>query len=100
MKQFVGTPVAMGLVILALGCERSSSVSTAKFVDDDDTSSRVRSALKADTAYKFPDVKVTTFQGTVQLSGFVDNGSQKDRAAEIAKNTTGVKEVKNSISLK
>jgi osmotically-inducible protein OsmY len=36
----------------------------------------------------------------VQLSGFVDNGSQKDRAAEIAKNTTGVKEVKNNISLK
>jgi osmotically-inducible protein OsmY len=63
MKQLVGTPVAMGLVILAMGCERHSAVSTAKYVDDDDTSGRVRTALKADTAYKFPDVKVTTFQG-------------------------------------
>lgn len=100
MKQLVGMPIAMGLVILAMGCERHSSVSTAKYVDDDDTSGRVRSALKADTGYKFPDVKVTTFQGTVQLSGFVNDKAQKDRASEIAKNTVGVKEVQNNISLK
>jgi len=100
IKQLIGAPLAMGMIIFAMGCDRHNSASTAKFVDDDDTSGRVRTALKADTAYKFPDVKVTTFQGTVQLAGFVDNASQKDRAAEIAKNTTGVKDVKNNISLK
>jgi len=100
IKQLLCAPLAMAMIIFAMGCDRHNSASTAKFVDDDDTSGRVSTALKADTAYKFPDVKVTTFQGTVQLSGFVDNASQKDRAAEIAKNTTGVKDVKNNISLK
>jgi osmotically-inducible protein OsmY len=100
MKQWMAAPMAMALVIFALGCERHSSVSTAKYENDDETSGKVRSALKDDTAYKFPDVKVTTFQGTVQLSGFVDNNSQKQRATEIAKNTAGVKDVENNISLK
>ena len=100
MKNLIGAPLVLGAVLLAAGCDRSPPASNAKFVDDDDTSSRVQSALKADTAYKFPDVKVVTFQGKVQLSGFVDDRAQKDRATAIAKNTVGVRDVENSISLK
>jgi osmotically-inducible protein OsmY len=50
--------------------------------------------------YKYPDVKVTTFKGTVQLSGFVNNGAQKGRAADLAKNVAGVKDVVNNITVK
>jgi osmotically-inducible protein OsmY len=45
-------------------------------------------------------VQVTTFKGTVQLSGFVDTGAQKSQAADIAKNVQDVKDVVNNITVK
>jgi osmotically-inducible protein OsmY len=45
-------------------------------------------------------VNVTTFRGTVQLSGFVNNSAQKSKAAQIAKTVQGVREVDNNISVK
>lgn len=74
--------------------------STGEHIDDSATTGRVKSALGGDTVYKYPDVKVTTFKGTVQLSGFVNNRTQKDRAGDLAKNTAGVKDVVNNITVK
>src|SRR5690242_17667462 len=74
--------------------------STGEHIDDSATTSRVKSALGHDSVYKYPDVKVTTFKGTVQLSGFVNQKVQKDRASDLAKNTVGVKEVVNNITVK
>jgi hyperosmotically inducible protein len=74
--------------------------STGEGIDDTAITARVKHALGDDAMYKYPDVKVTTFKGTVQLSGFVDNHDQKSRAAELARNCAGVKDVENNISLK
>ena len=74
--------------------------STGEHIDDAATTGRVKSALGKDTVYKYPDVKVSTFKGTVQLSGFVNQRAQKDRASELAKNVNGVKEVVNNITVK
>jgi len=74
--------------------------STGEHIDDVATTGRVKSALGKDTVYKYPDVKVTTFKGTVQLSGFVDQKAQKTRATDLAKNTEGVKDVVNNITVK
>ena len=74
--------------------------STGEHVDDTATTMRVKSALHDDATYKYPDVKVTTFKGTVQLSGFVDSRAQRSQAASIAKNVEGVRDVVNSITVK
>ena len=74
--------------------------STGEHIDDAATTGRVKSALGKDSVYKYPDVKVTTFKGTVQMSGFVNTRAQKERASDLAKNTTGVKEVVNNITVK
>jgi hyperosmotically inducible periplasmic protein len=73
--------------------------STGEYIDDKSVSARVKSAL-GDDSYKYPDVKITTFKGTVQLSGFVDDRNQKSRAGTIAKGVQGVKEVDNNITVK
>lgn len=73
--------------------------STGEYVDDSSITARVKDALGHDE-YKYPDVKVTTFKGTVQLSGFVDDHSQKDRAGSIAKGVQGVRDVANNITVK
>ncbi len=74
--------------------------STGEDIDDNAITARVKSALHGDSEYKYPDVKVTTFKGTVQLSGFVDTHDQKARAKDLAKNCAGVKDVENSITTK
>jgi osmotically-inducible protein OsmY len=73
--------------------------STGEYVDDSSLTTRVKSAL-AEDEYKFSGVKVVTFKGTVQLSGFVDDRAQKSRAGSIAKGVQGVKEVENNITVK
>jgi hyperosmotically inducible protein len=69
-------------------------------LDDTLTSQQVKEAFLADRQYKFEDVKVTTFQGTVQLSGFAATGDEKARAEKIARDVPGVKNVENNISVK
>jgi hyperosmotically inducible protein len=45
-------------------------------------------------------VKVQTFKGVVQLSGFVNSRDQKNRAGDLARKVEGVKEVENNITVK
>jgi hyperosmotically inducible periplasmic protein len=74
--------------------------STGERIDDKGDSSRVRERLSEDTQYKYEDVKVQTFKGVVQLSGFVNSRDQKNRAGELARKVEGVKEVENNITVK
>src|ERR1044071_5070484 len=79
---------------------KSSERTEGRIVDDKKIASTVKSELKNDPLYKFQDVDVKTFDGVVQLSGFVNSDEQKRRAEEIARGVPGVMEVQNSISLK
>ncbi len=74
--------------------------STGEGIDDTAITARVKSALSNDSLYKYPDIRVTTFKGTVQLSGFVDNRAQKAQAELLAKNAEGAKSVENNITVK
>jgi hyperosmotically inducible protein len=74
--------------------------STGEHIDDNRTAERVREKLEADTEYKYSDVKVQSFKGVVQLSGFVDSRDQKNRAGNLAENVEGVKTLENNITVK
>lgn len=78
--------------------QASRSVGTV--VDDATISTRVKMALADDPNVSAMDVKVDTYQGRVQLSGFVDNREQSARAAELARNVPGVQAVKNDLRVK
>ena len=101
----LGLILALGILPIVVGmtgCTTGSQYkqSTGEYIDDHGTSSRVKKALGTDPQYKYEGVKVDTFKGTVQLSGFVDNRDQKSRAADLAKQVEGVKDVKNNITVK
>jgi hyperosmotically inducible protein len=92
---------ALPLLTVVTGCAGDRyHDSTGESIDDSGTTMRVKHALGEDAQYKYDDVKVTTFKGTVQLSGFVDTSAQKSRARDIAKNVEGVKDVDNNITVK
>jgi len=62
---------------------------------------KVKTAIATDVGARTATaVNVTTYNGTVQLTGFVDNNDQKSRAETAAKKVDGVKSVKNDIRIK
>jgi osmotically-inducible protein OsmY len=92
---------ALPLVTMVTGCAGDRyHQSTGEAIDDQGISMRVKSVLSNDAEYKYEDVNVTSFKGTVQLSGFVDTHMQKYHAASIAKDVEGVKDVENNITVK
>lgn len=93
---------ALPLLVGVTGCTTTNHPDQSKGerIDDSATSSRVEDALAADPLYKFGGVNVETFKGTVQLSGFVTASEQKSRAADLARNVVGVREVVNNITVR
>jgi len=97
-KRCCGAFVLSGLMLALTGCGSDKPPRTAgETIDDQAIGRRVQEALGADPAYKFPDVKVTAYEGKVQLSGFVDRDEQKGQAEQIARKVPGVKDVQNQI---
>ncbi|WP_263770366.1 BON domain-containing protein [Propionivibrio soli] len=74
--------------------------STGEYIDDATITTRVKTAFVRDKEVSAMDVKVETFKGTVQLSGYADNSTEIERAVRIARETPGVQSVKNDIRLK
>jgi len=75
-------------------------VRVEQYLDDSVITAKVKAALLKDLRLKGLDVKVETYRGTVLLSGFVNDGEQARRAAEIAAGVAGVAAVRNSLLVK
>jgi hyperosmotically inducible protein len=79
---------------------KGSATTVGNKVDDSIVTTKVKAALLADASIKSLDIAVVTRKGEVQLSGFVDNQAQMDRAIAVASSTEGVSSVANQMSLK
>jgi osmotically-inducible protein OsmY len=66
-------------------------------IDDASITTKVKSALLAEKDVNSFDIKVKTFDGTVQLSGFVDSQWQIDKAVQVASAINGVQKVTNDL---
>ncbi|MDP2368156.1 BON domain-containing protein [Rhodoferax sp.] len=76
----------------------STSVGTE--IDDGVITARARAALLSDPDIKSLDLKVDTHKGVVQLSGFVDDPAQVDRAMLVVRAVAGVTDVQNKVDMK
>ena len=74
--------------------------SAGEYVDDSVITTKVKSLLAADDFLKSFQISVETYQGTVQLSGFVNSQKAVDKAGEIVRSVKGVKSVKNNLIVK
>lgn len=91
-------PVMILVSSLLLGCAGTSTQeSTGEYVDDSVITAKVKSAFAADKQVSALNIKVSTFKGTVQLSGFAGSQQEINRAVELAREVPGVKSVKNDI---
>jgi hyperosmotically inducible protein len=94
----------MSAIFALTGCEMLNHASgdrtAGRALDDKTITATVQHDLNREPVYKFSGVDVKTFDGVVQLSGFVDTDEQKQRAGDIAQHSEGVTQVVNNISLK
>src|SRR5687767_4811684 len=98
-NRLIGVGMIAVLAAGIAGCAKDPYRSSGRVLDDRMVKSRVKSALEDSPVYKFPHVAVTTYNGTVQLNGFVHRDEQKAVAAEMARGIEGVREVINNISI-
>jgi len=69
-------------------------------IDDGVVTAKVKSKLIEDPVTKAHQIKVDTFKGSVELSGFVETEQVRNRALQLAKGTPGVKNVKDAMEVR
>jgi len=99
--KYLGLVVCLPTALASFGCAGTRThESNGEYIDNSAVTAKVKAALVDDPSVSAMQVKVKTFKGVVQLSGFVDTPQQKQRAEEIARGIDGVREVQNNISVK
>ena len=85
----------------ALGCASTRThEGTGEYVDDSVITTKVKTAIFNEPGLKSSEVKVQTFKGVVQLSGFVSSRDDIKGAVRVASAVNGVKSVTNDMQLK
>ena len=93
--------LAAALAVSTMACAPTRThESTGEVVDDSVITAKVKASLTGDPDTKAHQINVETYRGTVQLSGFVDNAKARNHAVQIARETNGVKDVKNSLEIR
>lgn len=111
MKQFkyISTIIVAGILAAMLGCASTSSKddestskkeSTGEYLDDSVITTKVKAAVLNEPTLKSFEIKVVTYKGVVQLSGFVSSEANIEKAVEVARGVKGVNSVKNDMRLK
>ncbi len=94
--------VLLGLTLVAVaGCASTRhQQGTGEYVDDSVITAKVKAAILEDPLTKVLEIKVKTFKGEVQLSGFVSSRAAANRAIELARGVKGVTSVKDDMQIK
>jgi hyperosmotically inducible protein len=99
--RFAAIAALTGATLLGAGCAVIRGQETVgAYVDDATITSSVKTRFVEDKSVDAGAVKVETLNGTVQLSGFAKSNTEKAQAEYIARNTKGVREVKNNLTIR
>lgn len=67
---------------------------------DSTITTKVKALLLAEKGVPSTSISVETYEGIVQLSGFVDSTAIRDKAGKVAAGVSGVKRVQNNLVVK
>jgi hyperosmotically inducible protein len=98
MRTTLASAVAVFALITASGCAVTRGQETVgAYVDDASITTSVKARFIDDKQVDASSIKVETLNGTVMLSGFAKNSTERETAQNIAASVKGVKNVKNAI---
>ena len=90
--------ILAGATIVTTGCAVIRGQETpGAYVDDVAITTAVKAKFVEDKSVDAGAIKVQTLNGTVQLSGFAKSNAEKAQAEVLARNTKGVRQVKNDL---
>ena len=92
--------LGISLVTVAGCASTKTQQGTGEYVDDSVITAKVKAAILEDPMTKVLEIKVKTFKGEVQLSGFVSSRAAANRAIELARGVKGVTSVKDDMQIK
>jgi osmotically-inducible protein OsmY len=89
------------LITALMGCAATQKhESTGQYVDDSVITTKVKAAIFNESTLKTLQINVKTYNGVVQLSGFVDSAQSVTKAGEVARRVEDVVSVKNDLIVK
>jgi osmotically-inducible protein OsmY len=89
------------LITALMGCASTQKhESTGQYVDDSVITTKVKAAIFNEATLKTFQINVKTYQGVVQLSGFVDSAQSVSKAGEVARRVENVAKVENDLIVK
>ena len=93
---------ALAATIIAVsGCAVTrGQESVGAYVDDAAITTSVKARFVDNRQVDAASIKVETLNGTVLLSGFAKNGTERTTAEQIARNVSGVRAVRNEIAVR
>ena len=102
MKNRMITTLAASLLIFgAAGCSVvQGSKTPSNYASDVELTSKVKADLLENGQVDGLDVNVDANDGKITLSGWASTQAEMERAAQVARQTEGVKSVKNNIQIK
>jgi osmotically-inducible protein OsmY len=93
--------VLAGATIAGTGCAVTRGQETVgAYVDDAAITTAVKAKFVEDKTVDAGAIKVETLNGTVALSGFAKSSAERQQAEAIARNTKGVREVRNNLTVR
>jgi osmotically-inducible protein OsmY len=96
--KFLGASLLTASLLGVVGCAVTRDQSTVgQYVDDTAVTTQVKARFAESPVVSAMAINVETLNGTVQLSGFAKNESERATAESIARKVPNVKSVKNDI---
>lgn len=91
----------LALLSISAGCAATQKhESTGQYIDDSVITTKVKAAIFNEPTLKTLQINVETYQGVVQLSGFVDSQQSVSKAGEVARGVESVVKVENDLVVK
>ena len=89
------------VLLTATGCAVTRGQETVgAYIDDAGITTLVKTRMIENKQVDAASIRVETLNGTVMLSGFAKNSTERSTAESIARGVNGVKMVKNEISVR
>ncbi len=98
---FIAPPlIALALLTLSGCAVTRGQESVGNYIDDAAITSTVKTRFIESKDVDAASIKVETLKGTVMLSGFAKNATEKSQAQVIARGVSGVRSVENGIVIR
>ncbi|MEO8119194.1 MAG: BON domain-containing protein [Rhodoferax sp.] len=101
IRTTLAAAVAAVALLSAAGCAVTRGQETVgAYVDDTAITTRVKARFIENKDVDASSIRVETLNGTVMLSGFAKNTTERNTAEGLARGVNGVKSIKNEIAVR